>query len=55
MRLKKDKNDPKMISFLLSAENPEHALKTVRLELHNFYPAFLNIDIKFDIRLTNNR
>jgi hypothetical protein len=26
MRLKKGKNHPKMISFLLSAENPEHAL-----------------------------
>jgi hypothetical protein len=28
MPLKKDKNYPKMISFLLSAENPEHALRT---------------------------
>jgi hypothetical protein len=26
MQLKKGKNYPKMISFLLSAENPEHAL-----------------------------
>jgi hypothetical protein len=26
MQLKKSKNYPKMISFLLSAENPEHAL-----------------------------
>jgi hypothetical protein len=27
MLLKKSENYPKMISFLLSAENPEHALK----------------------------
>ncbi len=26
MRLQKCKNYPKMVSFLLSAENPEHAL-----------------------------
>jgi hypothetical protein len=30
MLLKKDKNYPKMISFLLSAENPEHALRALK-------------------------
>jgi hypothetical protein len=29
MLLKKDKNYPKMISFLLSAENSEHALNPI--------------------------
>jgi hypothetical protein len=30
MLLQKGKNYPKITSFLLSAENPEHALKPVR-------------------------
>jgi hypothetical protein len=35
MLLKKGKNYPKMISFLLSAENPEHALTGRCLGSHN--------------------
>jgi hypothetical protein len=42
MQLKKGKNYPKMISFLLSAENPEHALRVSFFENRNHYKYMKN-------------